>query len=257
MATAAPPISATRSRIPPQVAKLGDAAYVSVSGSIDERFPGFGQLDGMSTVVLDLANVTFMTSFGVRQWMRSMAAIPSSASHIYLINCPPIIVDQLNMILNFGGSAKLVSMSAPFVCTKCRNETRETINVLSERADIEHGKLALRACKKCASPLEFDEILESYFACVQKYGAHELVPVAAQLIAQGGTLKKQTVVPSIQPITTDGSEAAPATVRKAEAAVAKAEANAPKSKRFPVELVALVVVLLLLGVGAYVMFGPR
>jgi hypothetical protein len=240
----------TRARVAPQVATLGDAAYVSVSGFIDERFPGFGRLDGMTTVVIDLAGVSMMSSFGVRQWLRAMAAIPPSAAHIYLINCPPIIVDQLNMILNFGGRAKLVSMSAPFVCTKCGAESRETINVLGERADIEQGKLALRACKKCASPLELDEILDSYFACVAKYGAEALEPVAAQLIAQGGTLRKQAVVPSIKPATTNPSEGAPATLRVAEATPAT-------TGRSYVGLIAIALVVLLLAAGAYVLFGPR
>jgi len=251
VSNAAPSPSPTRSRIPPQVAKIGDAALVSLSGLLDERFPGFGNLDGMKTVVLDLANVSFMTSFGVRQWLRAMAAVPPSVEHLYLTNCPPIIVDQLNMILNFGGSAKLVSMVAPFVCTKCGAESPETINVLGERAQIEQGTPPPRGCKRCAGPLELDEIVDSYFACVHKYGATTLEPAAAQLIAQSTTLRKQAVVPSIRPATTNPNEGTPAAP-----APRAAEPSSKGLARF-LPVVTVILFLLLLAAGAYILFGPR
>ena len=50
----------------------GDAALVGVSGLVDERFPGFGDLGAAKTVIINVSGMSRMTSFGVRQWLRSM-----------------------------------------------------------------------------------------------------------------------------------------------------------------------------------------
>ena len=50
----------------------------SVSGLVDERFLGFGELGAMKTLVINVAGMTRMTSFGVRQWLKAMDALPKS-----------------------------------------------------------------------------------------------------------------------------------------------------------------------------------
>ncbi len=245
--TASPPLQ-TRTRVTPQAARLSDAALVSVSGMIDERFPGFGDLSGMKSVVIDLGGVTFMSSFGVRQWLRSMAAVPSGVANLYLLNCPPVIVDQLNMILNFGGRSKLLSLSAPFMCSKCGAETREMIDVLGEHDSLARGEMQQRACKTCGGTLDLDEIAESYFACLRKYGADSVDPLAAQLIANSATLRKAAVEPSIQPATTNAAEVTPAAVMAADTATARG---------LNVGMLAVLAILLLAAAGAYVLVGPR
>ena len=45
-----------------------------------------------------------MTSFGVRQWLKGMDALPKTITDLYLLGCPTFFVDQLNMVLNFGGA---------------------------------------------------------------------------------------------------------------------------------------------------------
>ena len=49
-----------------------------------------------------------MTSFGVRQWLKAMDALPKTVTDLYLFGCPTFFVDQLNMVLNFGGAAKVL-----------------------------------------------------------------------------------------------------------------------------------------------------
>src|SRR5688572_25669492 len=80
-----------------------DAALVSVSGLVDERFLGFGSVGAVKTLVINVSGMTRMTSFGVRQWLKAMDALPKTVTDLYLLGCPTFFVDQLNMVLNFGG----------------------------------------------------------------------------------------------------------------------------------------------------------
>ena len=91
----------------------------SISGLIDERFPGFGKLpQGAKTAILDVSQMSRLTSFGVRQWMKAIEVLPQAVPQIYLLGCPTFFVDQLNMVLNFGGAAQVVTAVAPFSCPR-------------------------------------------------------------------------------------------------------------------------------------------
>jgi serine/threonine protein kinase len=176
-----------------EVSSSGDAMIVNVSGLVDERFPGFGDVGAIKTVIINVAQMTRMTSFGVRQWLKGLDALPKSVTDLYLLGCPTFFVDQLNMVLNFGGSAKILTVIAPYMCPSCGHESGETINVLEERAHLAKGVLPDKNCSKCKQLLEFDETPESYFAFVPKYGATVLTPPAAKLLAQKGLYASQDV----------------------------------------------------------------
>src|SRR6478609_6716938 len=93
----------TRPKAGVDVVTTGEVALVGVSGLVDEHFNGFGTFgEGVKTVVINTSAMTRMTSFGVRQWLKGMDALPKSISDLYLLGCPTFFVDQLNMVLNFG-----------------------------------------------------------------------------------------------------------------------------------------------------------
>jgi eukaryotic-like serine/threonine-protein kinase len=164
----------------------GDATVVSVSGLVDERFLGFGDIGTSKIVVINVAAMTRMTSFGVRQWLKAMDTLPKTITDLYLLGCPTFFVDQLNMVLNFGGAAKVLTVIAPHTCPSCGVESGELIDVLAERVILAKGVLPEKDCARCGGKLEFDETPESYFAFVGKYGASNLQPAAAQLLTAQG-----------------------------------------------------------------------
>src|SRR5262245_20755209 len=108
-----------------------DAALVTISGLVDENFSGFGMIGAVKAIVIDVSGLTRMTSFGVRQVWKRMEALPRTNSELYLLGCPTFFVDQLIMVLNFGGQAKVLTVSAPYICTSCGAESNETIDVLA------------------------------------------------------------------------------------------------------------------------------
>ena len=180
------PPAAARSPASVELVTVGEATLVSVAGLVDERFLGFGDIGAMRTVVLNVSGMTRMTSFGVRQWLKAMDALPKTITDLYLLGCPTFFVDQLNMVLNFGGAGKVLTVVAPHTCPSCGVESGETVDVLAERAALAKGGLPEKECARCGGKLEFDETPESYFAFVSKYAASSIHPAAAQLLATRG-----------------------------------------------------------------------
>ena len=166
----------------------GDSALVSVVGLVDETFGGFGNIGAdLKTLIIDVSGLTRMTSFGVRQWLKGMDALPKSIADLYMLGCPTFFVDQLNMVLNFGGVAQILTVVAPYTCPSCGVESGETIDVLVERATLAKGGISEKQCARCGDGrLEFDETPESYFSFVTKYAASNIQPAAAQLLASQG-----------------------------------------------------------------------
>src|SRR3954471_8986465 len=128
------PPTAARAAATVGLATTGDATLVTISGLVDERFTGFGDIGAPRTVVLQVSGMTRMTSFGVRQWLKAMDALPKSITDLYLLGCPTLFVNQLNMVLNFGGPAKILTVVAPHTCPSCGVESGELIDVLADRA---------------------------------------------------------------------------------------------------------------------------
>jgi eukaryotic-like serine/threonine-protein kinase len=181
-----PPALTARSAAAVDQVAVGDVTLVSVSGLVDERFLGFGDVAATKTLILNVSGMTRMTSFGVRQWLKAMGSLPKTITDLYLLGCPTFFVDQLNMVLNFGGTSKVLSVLAPHTCPSCGVESGETIDVLADRANLVKGALPEKECARCAGKLEFDETPEAYFAFVAKYAATSISPAAAQLLGQLG-----------------------------------------------------------------------
>jgi serine/threonine protein kinase len=177
----------TRPKTGIDVQTSGDVALVTVSGLVDEHFAGFGSFGNeVKSLVISVSAMTRMTSFGVRQWLKGMDALPKSIGDRYLLGCPTFFVDQLNMVLNFGGACQVLTVTAPYACPSCGVEAGETIDVLADRASLAKGGIPEKQCSRCGAKLEFDETPESYFSFVNKYAATSIHPNAAQLLAVQG-----------------------------------------------------------------------
>src|SRR3954452_7265637 len=132
-----------------EVMASGEAALVSVAGLVDEHFSGFGSLgDGVKCVIINVTGMTRMTSFGVRQWLKGMDALPKTVTDLYLLGCPTFFVDQLNMVLNFGGTSQVLTVMAPYACSSCGVESGEIIDVFAERAVLERGAVPEKECSR-------------------------------------------------------------------------------------------------------------
>ncbi len=139
----------------------GETTRVLLTGSVDEEADFkdlIRQLARSRTIRLDVGGVRRINSCGVREWINFIHAIPP-ASAVEIENCTPVVVSQLNMINNFVGAAKILSVHAPYVCLSCGREAAVLVDVSGGRS-----ALAPVRCSGCGEPMEFDDIEDTYFA---------------------------------------------------------------------------------------------
>jgi serine/threonine-protein kinase len=161
--------------------------YIQLSGIIDEKFDAARLLREMAPLtVLDVSGVRRITSFGVRQWSEAMKALPTTVKHLYLLRCPPVFVDQLNMVLNFGGRSEVVSAYAVYVCEKCGKESQVLLDLLADRASIAGGQLPEAQCADCKLPMHIADDAQLYVRLVNEFGAKNIDPEAASLMERRG-----------------------------------------------------------------------
>ena len=150
--------------------KFSDGGIVCLKfgGTIDESFEGkkLAATVKAKTLILDLADIKKISSFGIREWVDFVKTVGNSVEEIVLIECAPKVVDQLNMVGNFAGKGRVFSFYAPFRCDYCDNDARVLFQVDRDWDVIKSMKPAERPCDKCGEPQYFDEDPTTYFSYV-------------------------------------------------------------------------------------------
>jgi anti-anti-sigma regulatory factor len=172
-----------------RVEKLSDGPItgVKLAGTIDEQFEGKRLADSLPrgvTVVLDLAEIERISSFGIREWVDFIAALGQKAASLWFVECAPKVVDQFNMVANFGGAGHLVSFYAPYRCDYCDDDRRRLVVVADDKEALKAGKLPERVCETCGNAEYFDEDPLTFFSFLQTHPAVEPPPEVAAFLAK-------------------------------------------------------------------------
>jgi serine/threonine protein kinase len=174
----------------------GAVVLLRLAGVLDERFDSAQVFNDLpSVVVLDLAQVTRITSYGVRQWADAMKALPQSVHHLYVLHAPACYVDQLNMVLNFGGRAEVVSATALYFCERCQEERAISIDVLNEHALLASGAAPPTPCPTCHIPMALEDDPQQAFRYVGLYGAKTLDAETALVLVEEGLYTPRKIGP--------------------------------------------------------------
>ncbi len=144
----------------------GPITYLEVIGVIDESFNPDELLTEVkgTKAILNLKDVSRMSSFGVREWTNGMRRLCEQVERVYWVDCAHAIVSQLNLVANFAGTAKVLSVRAPFFCETCGTDTDVKCNV----AGAESIVLPEVICTQCNQPMEIDEDPDTYFSFPDK-----------------------------------------------------------------------------------------
>ena len=141
------------------VVELFGVTVVTLQGRIDESFEGpalGGSLTG--TILIDMANVERITSFGVREWLEMMATLDAAdETEAYLARCSEAVVTQLSLIRAFAGRAKVVSFEVPFLCDDCGNAFVRPIDCTDDAAVILGTEPLMSACERCGGNAKLDD----------------------------------------------------------------------------------------------------
>jgi anti-anti-sigma regulatory factor len=149
-----------------KIAKIveGDIMCLRFIGTIDEDFNGAEVAEGVKgTLIVDLGEVQRISSFGIREWVDFVKAVEDKTHAIYFIECSPKIIDQFNMVGNFGGQGRILSFYAPYRCDYCDDDRRRLVQVDESHELIQNMNLPDVPCDSCGNPEYFDEDPESFF----------------------------------------------------------------------------------------------
>lgn len=145
---------------------IGDLALYRFDGVIDEKFKeeDIPKAPGKEAI-FDLENISSINSIGIREWIKLANSFKDSKSLTYK-NCSVTFVDQLNMVPDSLGKAKVLSFHAPYFreCNKCDGEKTCLIDVIESKQDLDNGTPPMKMCGDCNEELEFDALEESYFS---------------------------------------------------------------------------------------------
>lgn len=140
------------------IKKQRDRTLVVFSGPMDES-SDFQSLRSLrENITFDLAGVTRLNSVGVHLWIEFVRYL-SSVCQLVFVRCSIPIVNQINMIEGFKGTAKVQSFYAPYYCARTGEEEQRLLTVDSIPDPLNPPTFP---CDN--GVMELDELPERYFA---------------------------------------------------------------------------------------------
>jgi anti-anti-sigma regulatory factor len=138
---------------------------LQLNGIIDEGLNGKQLAEGLKeNVIIDLSGVRRISSFGIREWLEFLKIANAKCKNIYYIKCPSRIIDQFNMVANFGGKGEILSFYAPYHCDFCDEDHSVLLDVASEHDSIKENQLSDKQCESCGEGEYLDEDPESFLS---------------------------------------------------------------------------------------------
>lgn len=137
-----------------------------LGGAIDEA-AALHELVGRAQagrLVLDLGNVTFINSLGVRDWIRMQAAAQQAGLAVELHRVAEPLVHQLNMIIATRGNAMVGSFFAPYACDACGREESILLDAIANAAGLAKLEPPAVTCPECSAAMAFNDFPERYFS---------------------------------------------------------------------------------------------
>ncbi len=137
---------------------LATAVLATLAGRINESFDGAAAgkaLAESKLVVLDLAGVERVTSYGVREWLAMLSLC--KGTELWLARCSEPIVAQLSTIKGFSGHGRVASLLLSFRCDACGTSFARLFDLELDAAELSSGAPAPRACEQCGGPAKPDD----------------------------------------------------------------------------------------------------
>ncbi len=162
-----------------KIDKFSDGGIVCLkfAGTVDEDFEGkkLAATVKAQTLILDLADIRKISSFGIREWVDFVNAADKNCEQVILLECAPKVVDQLNMVANFAGEkGRVFSFYAPYRCDYCDSDSSLLMQVDRDWEVIKNMKPPERPCGACGEPEYFDEDPTTYFSFIAGQDKFEL-----------------------------------------------------------------------------------
>lgn len=150
-----------------QVDKQGGSFKVKVAGNIDEDVDfNAHSLAGAQNVELQLANIKSINSCGIREWIKWINT--AGPAQVKYVECPKIIVDQINMVQGFlPVQGEVESFFVPFYSEGSGSE--KAILFRNGQEFDKSGQIRVPQVKDDAgAEMEMDVVEAKYFKFLKK-----------------------------------------------------------------------------------------
>lgn len=148
------------------------SAIISAHDVINDGFEiPLEQLKGFDTAILDLDDVDWINSEGIRRFIKWLWEVEDKLSglKISVVKLQPIVVRQLNLIRSqFSKNMQIESVYVPYYCDSCDLDDK---SLLVGRQEIqalpadESLKKEVK-CPSCGESMEMD-VVDDYFAMMR------------------------------------------------------------------------------------------
>lgn len=150
-----------------QVIEENGQQIVAMSGVLraDSDLTALSSLKG--EVCFRLREFRRISSDSVQRWIDFVRGL-EHVTRIRLLEAPISFVHQANLITNLLERQEVVTFYAPYACEACGLEEERLIDV---EADLEGGRSRQPprfACSACKAPMQFDDLVEQYFAFLDR-----------------------------------------------------------------------------------------
>lgn len=146
---------------------------VALSGVIDESadFAPLTAVEGKVRVSLE--GVRRFNSVGIREWIDVVREL-AGRTQLVFVECPPPVIDQLNMIQGFLGHARVESFYGMMECEPCA--TSELVLFRSRDIKDNDGMIPETRCKQCNRLTELDELEDQYLLFLHEPTKVQMLP---------------------------------------------------------------------------------
>lgn len=134
--------------------------YLAFSGDIDEDFTFDNLLaEKHEKYLIDFNEVEMINSCGIREWINLLEKLGEEAQIIYM-NCPQIIIQQMNMVEGFlTAKSRVHTFYGPYYCEECDKETK----FILKSEEVTGAQAPEKKCGDCGEEMEFDAHEKQYF----------------------------------------------------------------------------------------------
>lgn len=146
------------------ISRTEEFVAVKLTGDINKDNELADHLEQMvgGTIVIDLSEVERINSCGVRDWVNWIHALEARGSELFLVDCSPSIVAQVNLVTNFTGHGRIKSIYLPYYCESCNRE--DNVLYQAEELAMPQSLPPASRCSGCEKFMDFDDMPDAYFA---------------------------------------------------------------------------------------------
>jgi hypothetical protein len=154
---------------------------IRLTGTIDLNFPRAKLVElAKEVVVFDLEGVQRITSYGVREWIKTLREL--TCEYYCFVKCRPAMIMQFNLVAGFAGKGELLSFYLPYVCPECDEYDDVLMDVRTQYGDLTAFSVPAHKCKKCGAEAEFDDAPQAYLSYAAKMKAPAPPPIVDALL---------------------------------------------------------------------------